>query len=289
MRPLSGTAQSLLVALVLLALAGCSGQPQDLRGPAPQAGQTYRSEMTVTVTKGKITLTAGGESVTGEIDLTRRGVEEEEILAVADGEVTGIRTKVRTDRATETVRIDGQADTHTDSGPLEGETVLCEKVGEGWKTTLVGKAPTPRQAVEMELLTPPESPADEYPDGPVKPGHVWTVDAARLRQLVGMGTQIDSGAWKRKFEKTVEVDGEPCAQIAEEIELRGRTRDEHGEWARLELKAKGTTLRSLKRGFSLSTRLSGTLTQSGTVTEGGEKAQVTLSGPMTLEAKTQRK
>src|SRR5262249_5300869 len=156
-------------------------------------------------------------------------------------------------------------DTHTDNGPLEGETVLCERAGEGWKTTLVGKAPTPRQAVEMELLTP-DATEDGYPDGPVKPGHVWTGDAANPRQLVGKGAQIDSGTWKRTFEKTVEVDGEPCAQIAEEIEFRGRMRDEHGAWARLELKAKGTTVRSLKRGFSLSTRLSGTLTQSGTVT-----------------------
>jgi hypothetical protein len=289
MRPLSSTARPLVLALGLLALAGCSGQPQDLRGPAPQAGQTYRSEMTLTVTKGTITLTAGGEPVTGEADLSMRAVEEEEVLAVADGQVTGIRTKVITDQATETVRIEGQADTHTDSGPLEGETVLCEKAGEGWKTTLVGKAPTPRQAVEMEMLTPPESPVDEYPDGPVKPGHVWTVDAARLRQLMGKGVQIDSGTWKRKFEKTVEVEGEPCAHIAEEIELRGKARDEHGAWSRVELQAKGTTVRSLKRGFSLSTRLSGTLTQSGTVTEDGEKVQVTLSGPMTLEAKTQRK
>jgi hypothetical protein len=282
---------TLFLAAGLLAGAGCSsGTPRDLRGPDPEVGQVYHDEMKLTMTGGTLTATAGGMTQTAEVELSMEGVYEEEVLAVAGGKVTRSRTRVLTEQGTETIRADGQAESHTQRSPLQGEAVECAKVGGEWKTTLVGKAPTRQQALDLEAFPPPESSADCYPDKPVKPGHAWTVDASKLRKLMGSSSvRVESGSWKRKFEKEIEVDGEPCAQIAEEIELRGKMRDEHGEWMRLEMKLTGTTRRSLKRGFSLGGRLSGTLTMRGTVTEGGEKVRVTVSGPVVLEAKSRRK
>jgi hypothetical protein len=280
---------ALFLAAGLLAGAGCSsGTPRDLRGPDPEVGQVYHDEMKLTMTGGKLTATLGGVSQTAEVELSLEAVEEEEILAVTGGRVTRRRTRVLTDQGRETIRADGRAKTHTESGPLQGETVECVKAGDGWKTTLVGKAPNRRQAFELEAFPPPVSSADCYPDKLVKPGHRWTVDASKLRTFLGSGVRVESGSWERKFEKEIEVDGEPCAQIAEEFDLLGKMRDERGEWIRLEMKLTGTTRRSLRRGFSLDRRLSGTMTMTGTATEGGEKVRLTVSGPVVLEARSSR-
>jgi hypothetical protein len=55
------------------------------------------------------------------------------------------------------------------------------------------------------------------------------------------------------------------------------------------MKVSGTTLRSLKRGFDLSSRLTGTMTTSETVTAEGQKAQIKITGPIVVETKTRRK
>jgi hypothetical protein len=274
----------------LAAAAGCSsGPPQNLLGPAPQVGQVYRDEVKVTITNGTLTITAGGISETAQADIAVDGVYEEEILAVADGRVTKSRTRFVTERLKLTARSRGQTETHSDTGPLEGETVLSEKVGERWKNTLVGKAPNPRQQRDLSDFEPPASSKDYYPAEPVKPGHRWTVDGGKLRKLYGSLLQVEAGSLKLTFQRTIEADGELCAQIGEELDVRGKMRDEGGEWVQMELKATGTSRRSLKRGLTLGRTLIGNIRLSGTVTERGEQLQVTIEGPVMIETKVQRK
>ena len=79
------------------------------------------------------------------------------------------------------------------------------------------------------------------------------------------------------------------ARIAEEMEVRGRMRDEDGQWVGLEMKVAGSIQRSLARGFSVASQMTGTVTMSGTVTEGKKKLQMTVSGPLTIEWRTFRK
>jgi hypothetical protein len=123
----------------------------------------------------------------------------------------------------------------------------------------------------------------------VKPGHRWTVDGGKLRQLFGSSLQVEAGSLRRTFQRTIEADGELCAQIAEELDIRGKMRSEGGDWMQMELKATGTSRRSLKRGFTLSAHLTGTLTASGTVMEDGQRLQLKISGPLTMAYKCQRK
>jgi hypothetical protein len=280
----------LFAAMSLLLSSGCSsGPPQDLHGPAPEVGQVYRSKSKVTMTNGKITITAGGRSQDGQAEMTCEDADEEEILAVVGGEVTRNRTRVITEQSTQRISADGQTEAHTDRSPLEGEMVECEKVGEEWKKTLVGKIANEKQALELKMFSPPKSTADCYPAEPVKPGHSWKVPILKLGKLFSSRVEIESGHCKMKFEKLIEVDGEPCAQIAEELEVRGKMRDEHGEWLQLELKTTGTIQRSLQRGFTLASTSKGTMTLSGTVKEGGQSVQVKISGPMTWETKRRQK
>jgi hypothetical protein len=277
-------------ASVLLCLAGCSsGPPQDLLGPGPQVGQVDRTEFKMTMRNGSITLTDGGASQKGQFDLTVEGTDEEEVLAVADGRVTKCCTRVVSDQITYTVRADGQYDSRTEAGPLQGETIEFEQVGDGWKKTLVGKEPSARQQFEVNAFPPPQPAAEYYPAGEVKPGHRWSVDVTKLRRCLGSALEVESGTCTRIFQKTLDLDGEPCAQIAEELELRGKMRDEQGEPAQVEFKVAGSLQRSLRRGFNPASRLTGTLTVSGSIPEGGKRLPMTITGPVTMEWKTQRK
>jgi hypothetical protein len=269
-------------------LTGPSGPPQDLRGPAPEVGASYRAETKVTMTKGTITMKADGQSVTGEWDLTDEAVEEIEIAAVADGKVIRTRTKVLTDKSRASVRIEGRTDTHDDSSPLQRETVESAKAGEEWKSTLVGKTPTEKQASKLKRFVPGGT-MNLYPAEPVRPGHSWDVDIGELKKRMAGICQITSGSWKMRFEKTLMMNGELCAQIAEEIAIVGKTQDEHDEWKQIEMKLKGTTLRSLKQGLDLSSRFTGTMTMSGSLRgASGRRIQTTASGPVILDLKKQQ-
>jgi hypothetical protein len=146
-------------------------------------------------------------SETAQADIAVDGVYEEEILALTDGRVTKSRTKFVTERIKVTASSHGQTETYSDTCPLEGETVLSEKVGDKWKTILVGKAPNPRQQEELSLFEQPASGKEIYPAEPVKPGHRWTVDGSKLRKLFGSLFQVEAGNLKLTFQRTIEADG----------------------------------------------------------------------------------
>lgn len=291
MRRFVRTAAPIPVAVFFGSTTGCSfGPPENLRGPTREVGQVYHTEMKLTMTDGTITVMAGGGvSESGRIDITSRGEYEDEVRAVTGGRVTGLRTRFLAEQDTQTVRLGGQTDARTEDSPLAGETVDADLTDGAWKNRLVGKAPTDRQAADLATLPPPQSSADWYPDGKVRRGHAWEVDARQLSRLFGTGLRIDAGSWRLTFEKAVTVDGARCARIAEAIDVTGRMRDDRGESVAFSLEVTGTSLRSLEGGFDLSTCLTGTMTMTGTVSEGGRESEVTIRGPVAVESKTRRK
>jgi hypothetical protein len=279
----------LLAALCLLPAAGCfSDQRVDLRRPACEVGQVFRDESKLTMTNAAITITGGGRTETGQLDLLGEGIYEEEILAVADGDITKSRLKIVSEPLTETLRSQGETDTHTEPSPLQGETIEFQKIGGDWKRTLVGKTPDARQAEDLQDFPPPESFADWYPAEPVSPGHRWTVDVHKLRKFFGPRVHIDSGQWKKRLEKKFLKDGKPYALIAEELEVHGKYKDGKGE-RQFDWKAAGVCDLPLRPGGVMTLHLTGIATEFATVVEGGESLQVRISGSMTLERKSSRK
>jgi hypothetical protein len=298
MRQRSIRSIALLLCLLVTLAAGCSsGSTEDLLGPGPKVGQAYRHESKMTMVDGTITITDGNSSHTGRIDMTTEGIDEEEILAVSDSRVTKGRirvvsdmVKVVSDMVEQTVREGGQGHTiPTERNPLEGETIEFEKRGEDWRRTLVGKSPSAKQAIELDLFPPPMSDVDYYPAEPVKPGHRWKVDVNKLRRLLGNAVRIESGTWTRQFAKTITWDSERCAQIMDEIHVQGKLRDEGEQWVQLELKVAGPVRRSVARGFTVASSASGTVSISGAVTEDGKQLRTTISGSVTIERKTHPK
>jgi hypothetical protein len=289
-----------LTAAVLTGLGGCSaGPPQVLRGPPPRKGEASRTQTKMVMEKGKISIRflprveglglRGIERHEGTCAMTVTSVEEDEILEVDDRQVTKQHTKFITEDSTQTIEIDGEKDSHTERGPLVGETVLRQPLGGTWKNTLVGKAPTPKQQKELESLPPLENTDDLVPEGAVKPGHTWKIDAARLRKLIGARCTALTGEASMTFERTTTHGGESCALIQVTMNVKGKMLDDDNNAMAIEVTATGTTYQSLKTGYDVQTSLTGTIKIEGTVVREGQRIQTEISGPITLESSTKPK
>jgi hypothetical protein len=281
-----------VVAMAILPVtAGCSsGPPQDLLGPPEKVGDAYHMEAKITMLKGNITVTDGGTTEKGHIDMTMESVEDEEVLAVGDLGRTKSRVTIRSDNTNETFHVEGHSDSHAERSPLEGESIEFEKVGDEWKKTLVGKTPNAKQVDELKWYPPPLDASEFYPIEPVKPGHRWNVDVKKLFwPLITNSFEIESGSWSRKFDKTIMVDGDLFTLISEELELKGRGLDGKGRLETVEFKLSGTSQRSLERGITVVTQLYGTLTSHRNFSEGGRQLQMMVSGLVTIELTAQQK
>jgi hypothetical protein len=279
----------LLVVAALIGLVGCSaGPPQDLRGPARQKGQAFRTEMKLVMTKGKLVMGAGIQREEGTCDMTMTVVEDDEILEVQGRQVTKQQTTVITDDRS--MRVDGEKVPGPERGDLlVGEKILRERKDGKWKNTLVGKQPTTEQQKELHALGPLENTDDLYPEGKVKPGHTWKVDPAHLRKLLGPGCTEVSGEASMTFERTTTLDGEACALINLSMNIKGKMLDEDNTEANIELTVKGPEYRSIRSGYNIKSSLSGTMKLSGTIVEGGQRIQMEMSGPVTIETITKMK
>jgi hypothetical protein len=266
-----------------------SGPPQDLLGPPPEVGQVYRTEWKVTIFKATIAVTEAGRSDKAHCDMLAEATEEEEILALADGKLTKCRIRIEKDETRMTIREGLQKDSRVDRSPLADETIEFEKVGEEWKKSLVGKTANAQEVEELNLFPPPVCDAEVYPDQPVKPCHRWDLDVKRVYGVMRHVFDVESGTCTRKFEKMIDWNGESCARIAQDLELHGRMRAEKGQWLHCDLKISGSIERAISRGFTVGCQMKGTMTLSGTISEGGKELQSTITRPIELEWKTERK
>jgi hypothetical protein len=274
----------------LTALAGCSsGEPQDLRGPGPQKGQAFRSETKVVLTNGTVVVHAGAERLEGACSMTMTNIEDDEILAVEGRQVTKQRTTVITDDISRSVQIDGEKDSGTERGPLVGEKILCERKDGKWKNALIGKEPTEKQKKELKFFDPAENKDELYPEGKVKPGHTWKVDAAHLRKLLSPRCTALFGEASITFVRTTTLDGESCAVIYLSMNIKGRLLDDDNNEASITLIVKGPEYRSLGSGYNVKSSLSGTIRMTRTVVVEGERVPMWMSGPVTIETVTKLK
>jgi hypothetical protein len=203
--------------------------------------------------------------------------------------VTKLRTRVITEGTTETVEIAGQKDSNTGRGPLVGETILRERKDGKWKNTLVGQEPTSKQQKELDSFPPLENFDDLLPEGPVNPGYTWKLDAARLRKLVGTRCTGLTGEASMTFVRTTTLDGESCLLIDLTMNITGQMLDDDNSEMAIEMTARGTTYQSLKTGYDVKMSLTGTMKMTGTVVSDGQRVQMEMSGPITLESSTKPK
>lgn len=277
---------------VLVAAAGlgraADDETYDLRGPAPKANQVFIGKEKMTIKDADTTFKVGDQTVKLKMTIAATTEVEAKILAVKDRDVTKCQMKVVKDRADITTDFGG-TDTHTEQGALEGEVVVSERDGKSWKHSLVDTKPNDKQKKELANHNGIENDDDLYPAEKVKVGHAWTADAAALARSLGGQFADLKGKVNQKFTKVEEIDGEKVAVIESTTKVTGKMKEDGEPNVDAEMELKFTTWKSLKTGVAVKEKWEGKIKLSGEVKMDGEKAEMTLSGPIVIESTTKLK
>ncbi len=281
-------ATALLLAAVVAGAATAAGPddgPFDLRGPGPKKGQITVSKQVFVIKDADVTLAVGGVPVKLKQTMTITSEEEEKAVAVEGRQVTRSQTKVIKDEMKAVTALDGGQEEESDEpGALAGQVILSDRVGDAkWKHRLVEATPTDEQRKELDKRLGPECDDDLYPPAPVRPGHTWDVDAAKLRRHFGNEFKEMTGTVKQKFVRVEEVNGDRCAVIESTGPVKGKMKDDDGDLD-FEMDLTATTWRSLRLGVDVREKLSGTIKLAGEQNVDGARAKITLKGRMSGDA-----
>jgi hypothetical protein len=261
----------------------------DLRGPAPKEKQVLVTKTTFKIKAADVVIKIAGMTLNAKQDLFATSEEEVKTLTVGGRQATKVQTKVTKDKVETVTTLGGQEIKDNKTGDLHGEILISERTGEGkWKHKLVDTQPTEDQKKDLDKRLGPENQDDLYPSEKVKVGHEWTVDAPALQRMFGGSITDLKGKLKMKLVKIEEVDGEECAVIESSGKITGVAKEDEGTLD-VELDMKGTTWRSIKTGVDVKDKAEGKIKMSGKIEMDGAKADIELTGPITIDSTSKLK
>ncbi|MFO0799513.1 MAG: hypothetical protein U0804_18750 [Gemmataceae bacterium] len=255
----------------------------DLRGPAPQKGQVVAHKSTFQIKNATVAIKVAGMGI--DAKQTLKAYEEEEIkyLAVDGRQVTKAQTRVVVEKVDTVTDVGGNEMDESKDGDLQGEIIVSERVGQAkWKHTLVDGRPTAKQKKELDKRVGPESDDDLYPAEKVKVGHEWKVKAAALQRIFGGSISDLKGELKMKFVRVEKLGDEECAVISSKGKVTGVAKEDEGD-LNVEMELDGLTWRALKTGLDVKDQAKGRIRMSGKVEQDGQKLDLDLSGPITID------
>lgn len=263
----------------------------DLRGPAPQKGQSYVTKMVVRIKDADMEVKLGGQTLKLKQTLVATTEEDEKVLAVDGRQVTRSQARVVKDQVEITADFAGMKNSEKSSNDLEGEVIISERTADGkWKHTLVDTKPTDKQKKELKKRLGPENDDDLFPAGKVKVGHEWTVDASAMKRFFGNSFTDVKGAMKQKFVRVEAVDGEDCAVIEAGGKIKAKMLDDDGEPnLNVDLDMTSVSWRSLKTGTELKGTFKGKIRIAGKQKLEGMEVDVVIDGPISGESTTRLK
>ncbi|HJZ59239.1 MAG TPA: hypothetical protein VKE74_30115 [Gemmataceae bacterium] len=284
------------LAVVLAGATGVSSaarhdEEYDLRGPAPKKGQVYSSKMVLRIKDADMEVKLGGQSLKLKQTLVATTEEEEKVLAVEGRQVTKSQARIIKDQVDITADFMGMKMSEKHSNELEGEVIISERTAEGkWKHILVDTKPTDKQKKELAKRLGPENDDELFPEGKVKVGHTWTVDAAEMKRFFGNSFTEVKGKMNQKFLKVEEAEGEECAVIESSGKIRARMKDDDGEpGLNVDLEMTTTTWRSLKTGVEVKGTFKGKIRMAGKQKIDDNEADVVIDGPIDGTSSTKLK
>ena len=261
----------------------------DLRGPAPKKGEVTVSKSVFKIKNADVKLQVAGMKLEAKQTLTATEEDEIKVLAVEGRQATKVQTKITKEKVETITSLGGQDMDDTKAGDLEGEVIISERSKDGkWKHSLVDNKPNDKQKKQLDKRVGPENEDELYPEGKVKVGHTWTVEASALQRVFGGSITDLKGKLKMKFVKMEEVDGEMCAVIEAVGVIKGVAKEDEGTLD-VELDMVGTTWRSVKTGLDLKDKAKGTIKMSGKIEMDGVKVDLALEGPFTIDTTSKAK
>jgi hypothetical protein len=283
-----GTRWAVGLAAAALVMAGgrAADDGYDLRGPAPVKGQVYRSKSTFRVKGADVTLTAAGNTLKLKQTMTVTTEEEEKVLAVDGRTVAKSQAKVIKDRVVTVTDFNGDEQKQDEPGELEGQVIVSTRTPDGkWKHVLVDEKPTEKQKKELDKRVGPENDDELFPEGKVKVGHTWEVDAAHLKKFFGNTFTDVKGKLKQNFLRVEEVNGEMCAVVETTGPVTATMKEDDGD-LKVQLTLKATGWRSLKTGVEVKGKFEGKIRMSGKQKIDGAEADIVMEGPISGDGTT---
>ncbi len=175
-----------------------------------------------------------------------------------------------------------------DKKALAGEIVFSELTKKGWKHTLEDTTPSDKQKKELKDYEDPESDDELYPAEKVKVGHEWNIEAKALKRVLGSKMTDAKGSGKGKFVRIEKLDGEPCAVIEMEVDIKGKIKQDDEDLT-AELKGKIIAFRSIADAIDLKFTIDGSARYEGDSEEDGMKIHMIFAGKLLGEGTTKVK
>jgi hypothetical protein len=275
-----------LLAPALPAAPAPAVESVDLRGPAPKKGMVLLDKFKFTMTNADVELDVGnGMKISGKMDMTTFTEKQETILGVDGRNITKLRTKVIEDSVDRTTTIAGEKQKESENKALKGEIIFSELTKNGWKHSLEDASPSDKQKKELKDFDNPENDDDMFPAEKVKPGHAWDIDPKAFKKIFGSKMTEAKGTGKAKFVRIEKFDGEPCAVIEMDVDIKAKLKQEDGDFD-VEMKGKIESFRSIAEAIDLKYSFKGKAKFAGNVEEKCAKFKIEFSGAMTGDGTT---
>ncbi len=232
----------------------------DFRLPA---NSRWREERIMSAPKLKLSVDLGAnKNVRGTMSLLSRQVLDIDVLTEKD-----VRLKFVQSDTTSTIDFGKNRNRSTNTLPLDGKTVLAERVESGrWSAKFDGRRrPTPEEGSALQGLTHLWT-TGVYPDRDVEIGETWKVDAKNFKSLFGDEFEKPTGAFEFNLARIVEFEGKTCAKITGRGKLTSQTKTLRSTGAGAEESPLDAVMdlsveiyRSIEFGIDLSVKMTGTL------------------------------
>ncbi len=177
---------------LLLALPALS-EKVDLRGPAPEAGETIVATVETDTDPGTLNMSVQGQVLQGQMETDSTNVIEQKILEVTEGTPTKIQSKFVKAKSVSKTTMFGQTNEQEDTN-MQGAILTQTKTADGWETEVEGAA-LPDEAKDMIKNAGYVDPRMVFPDKPVGVGDKWKIEDEMMQAFMGQ-----SGIPGAKFE-----------------------------------------------------------------------------------------
>lgn len=176
---LKTTATALALLLTLPAL----GEKVDLRGPAPEEGETLVNTVVTDTEAGTLTMTVQGQPIQGQMETDTTNVIETKILEVTEGQPSKVQSTFIEAKSVSKTTMFGQTQEQEDTN-MQGAVMTQTKTDDGWETTIKG-AQLPQEAKDMVKSAGYVDPRMVFPDKPVGVGDKWKIEDEVMQAIMG--------------------------------------------------------------------------------------------------------
>lgn len=175
-------ATTLALLLVLPALPSL-GEKVDLRGPAPEAGETLVMTIKSETDPGTLNMTVAGQLLQGQMEVDSENVIEQKILETDDGQPTKVESTFVKTKSISKTTMNGQTQEQEDN-TMQGTVLTQTKTLDSWETEVEGNA-LPQQAKDLVKDATYVDQRMVFPDKPVGVGDKWKVEDELIQAFMG--------------------------------------------------------------------------------------------------------